>query len=120
MQMGIIEADVRHTVRRMKAAMQGNVIRALVELITNSDDSYLRLENGKESNDKAKEIDIIYEKSGYDGNFSIRDFAEGMSLEQVENGFKKYGAATSGLKKGQKVRGYFGQGAKDGAYAKLS
>lgn len=46
MERGIIEVDPRHTVRRMKTAMQGNVIRALVELITNSDDSYVRIEDG--------------------------------------------------------------------------
>jgi hypothetical protein len=39
---GIIEVDPRHTIRRMKTGMQGDVIRALVELITNSDDSYIR------------------------------------------------------------------------------
>ena len=32
---GIIEADPRHTTRRMRTAMQGDVIRALIELITN-------------------------------------------------------------------------------------
>lgn len=113
MQTGIIEADVRHIVRNMRAAMQGNVIRALVELITNADDSYLRLEDSEVSDNHAKAIDIIYEKSGHNGIFFVRDYAEGMSIEQVKNGFTKYGAATSGLKKGQRVRGYFGQGAKD-------
>jgi len=111
MEQGIIEADPRHTVRRIKTAMQGNVIRALVELITNSDDSYIRLdEMEKESKG---EIDIIYKKDGYSGIFAVRDFAEGMSLDDVRNNFRRYGAATSGLKVGKGVRGYFGQGAKD-------
>ena len=49
MEQGIIEVDPRHTVRRIKIAIQGNAIRALVELITNADDSYIRLEEGKKN-----------------------------------------------------------------------
>lgn len=111
MERGIIEVDPRHTVRRMKTAMQGNVIRALVELITNADDSYIRLED-KNVQHKGV-IEILYRKEGYRGFFSVRDHAEGMSIEDVRNSFKTYGAATSGMKKGKRVRGYFGQGAKD-------
>lgn len=111
MEQGIIEADPRHTVRRMKIAMQGNVIRALVELITNADDSYIRLEDEKKPHKGT--IEILYEKIGYKGFFAVRDYAEGMSITDVRESFKKYGAATSGLTKGKKVRGYFGQGAKD-------
>ncbi len=111
MECGIIEADPRHTVRRMRTAMQGNAIRALVELITNSDDSYIRLEdNGTPFKGV---IEVVYEKVGYRGLFAVRDHAEGMFLNDVRESFKKYGAATSGMEKGKKVRGYFGQGAKD-------
>lgn len=108
---GIIAVDPRHTIRSIKSAMQGNVIRALVELITNCDDSYIRLEeSGQNAGGK---IEIFYKKDGYSCSFAVRDFAEGMSLEDVKNNFKHYGTATSGLKEGKKVRGYFGQGAKD-------
>src|SRR3990172_11348158 len=112
MERGIIKADDRHTVRRIKTAMQGNVIRALVELITNADDRYIRLEDEKPPIHKGV-IEILYEKEGYHGLFTVRDHAEGMSIEDVGNSFKKYGAATSGMKTGKRVRGYFGQGAKD-------
>lgn len=111
MEQGIIEVDPRHTVRRIKTAMQGNAIRALVELITNADDSYIRLEEGRKGS--RGRIEIIYKKDGYCGIFAVRDYAEGMSLEDVRSNFKRYGAATSGLKVGKGVRGYFGQGAKD-------
>ena len=40
MEKGVIQSDSRHTTRSIRKAMQGNVIRALVELITNADDSY--------------------------------------------------------------------------------
>lgn len=111
MERGIIEVDPRHTVRRMKTAMQGDVIRALVELITNADDSYISLED--ENIQHKGIIEILYGKEGYCGLFAVRDNAEGMSIEDVKNSFKKYGAATSGMKSGKRVRGYFGQGAKD-------
>jgi hypothetical protein len=108
---GIIQSDDRHTSRRMRSAIQGNVIRALVELVTNSDDSYTRLESeGKTIN---KKIEIEYQKTSYNCEFTVRDYAEGMSIDDVKNGFTKYGAATSGLKEGKRVRGFFGQGAKD-------
>jgi len=91
--------------------MQGSVIRALVELITNADDSYIRLEDENKSNGGL--IEIVYKKDGYCGLFAVRDYAEGMSIDDVRESFKKYGAATSGMKRGKRVRGYFGQGAKD-------
>jgi len=111
MERGIIIADDRHTVRRIKTAMQGNAIRALVELITNADDSYIRLEDEKITHRGV--IEILYKKEGHCGQFAVRDHAEGMSIDDIRNSFKRYGAATSGMKKGKRVRGYFGQGAKD-------
>lgn len=111
MEKGIIDVDPRHTARQIKSAMQGSVIRALVELITNADDSYIRLGDSNKSHKGL--IEILYKKDGHCGLFAVRDFAEGMSIEGVRDSFKKYGAATSGMKKGQRVRGYFGQGAKD-------
>ena len=108
---GIIEVDPRHTIRRMKTGMQGDVIRALVELMTNSDDSYIRMEENREIEEGKIEIEYVkYANLGY---FAVRDHAEGMTTEDVCNNFKRYGASTSGLKVGKKVRGYFGQGAKD-------
>lgn len=111
MERGIIEAAPRHTARRIKAAMQGNVIRALVELITNSDDSYIRLK--EENIAHESKIEVLYKKEGKGCIFTVRDYAEGMSIDDVRRSFKRYGEATSGMKSGKGVRGYFGQGAKD-------
>jgi len=111
MKKGVIETVSRSTIRNMRSAMQGNVIRALVELITNSDDSYIRLE--EENINHRGEIFIHYRKKGYHGYFSVRDHAEGMTYEKILESFRKYGKATSGLKEGKRVRGYFGHGAKD-------
>lgn len=108
---GVIKADDRHTIRRMRTAMQGNVIRALVELITNADDSYIRLDTEGIPHDGT--VEILYEKVSYRGIFAVRDHAAGMSADDLQEYFTRYGAATSGMKGGEKVRGYFGQGGKD-------
>lgn len=112
MERWVIEADSRHTVRCMKTAMQGNVIRALVELITNSDDSYIKLEDAIKTQQK-RIIEVLYKKQGRCGFFTVRDYAEGMSIDNIREGFKKYGASTSGMSTENRIRGYFGQGAKD-------
>jgi hypothetical protein len=111
MEQGILQVDPRHTTRRIRTAMQGNVIRALVELITNSDDSYRRLED--ENIRKKGLIELSYGKDGYRGLFAVRDYASGMSLDLVRKGLTTYGAATSGMQEGKSSRGYFGHGAKD-------
>lgn len=113
MKKGIIEVDPRHTTRRIRTAMQGNIIRALVELITNADDSYIKLEDAMRLFKEESIIEILYRKEGRCGIFAVRDYAEGMSERDVENNFRKYGAATSGFQMGKKVRGYFGQGGTD-------
>lgn len=108
---GVIDVDPRHTLRSIKSAIQGNVIKTLVELITNSHDSYTRLE---ESGKKISgQILITYSKKGNTGYFTVFDEAEGMSYEEVKSKLTIYGKATSGLKDGFSVRGYFGQGIKD-------
>jgi len=108
---GVIMSDPRHTTRRMMSAVRKDPVRALVELILNSHDSYVRLDSsGVMCNGK---IEITYERKGDTGYLSVRDFAEGMSYENIKNNFTLYGADTSGMSQGKKVRGYFGQGAKD-------
>lgn len=111
METGILKVDPRHTMRRIRTAMQGDVIRAVAELIINSNDSYDILEN--EGQVRKGIIEIIYKKDGYRGLFAVRDHAAGMSIHKIRDAFTKYGAATSGMQAGKPVRGYFGQGAKD-------
>jgi hypothetical protein len=107
-----IVAVPRHTVRRMRATIRGSVIKVLNELITNCDDSYYRLEKlGRSSYDV---IQIGYwqrpkrKRVAIEG-FYVRDYAEGIPPETIEEKFGHYGADTAGRTR----RGYFGQGAKD-------
>ena len=101
MKEGTIVVDPRHTYRSIIKATQGNVIRALVELITNSDDSYIRLEGN--NNNFIGNIIIEYKKIGFCGHFSVCDYAEGMTEVEVEKNFTKYGAFTSGKEIGKSV-----------------
>jgi hypothetical protein len=106
-----IQADQRLIARLVRAGTQGNAIRALLELLTNSDDSYRRLEEKKTEHEG--KIEILYRREGLCRSFTVRDFAEGMSYEDFTAAFRKYGAATSGLKEGKSVTGFFGTGAKN-------
>ncbi len=106
-----IQADPRLIARLVRGATQKDAVRAVLELISNSDDSYRRLEEKGINHDGL--IEVLYSKDGSCGQFSVRDAAEGMSYDEVSAAFRKYGAATSGLKDGKSVTGFFGTGAKN-------
>jgi hypothetical protein len=81
-----------------------DVYDALEELITNSDDSYLRI-------DKPDGQILIEVEHRYKGNSKIivRDRAEGMTLDEMRKKIKKVGDFISG----GEGRGFMGRGAKD-------
>jgi len=106
-----IPADPRLITRLVKAGTQGDAVRALLELINNSDDSYKRLEEKGISHDGL--IELQYQKDGRRVQFLLRDNAEGMSYNDLLEAFSKYGAPTSGYKEDKLVTGFFGTGAKN-------
>ena len=88
-------------------AMGGDVIRALIELVTNCDDAY---------GDSAGTIKIVVKRSNTKNatvEISVSDSAKGLSPEENERSFTELGAETSGFANGATVRGLFGRGAKD-------
>ena len=88
--------------------------RGIAEYISNSDDSYRRL--GKLLNETI--IVEIYSNSKTGKKIDkliVKDFAEGMSFDDLENKFFQYFESFSGREKGEKVTGRFGTGGK--AYA---
>lgn len=87
-------------------AMQGNIFMPLIELITNSNDSYGRL--GQQN----RRIVVTYEKDKFKCKFSVIDEAEGQSLEDFGENFTKYWKP-SDIAEDNSQRGYFGKGAKD-------
>lgn len=108
-----IEDASRTAVRKQRKALGSNVVDYIVELITNADDSYKRLESkGLVPKDNAKPIYIELRHFRDEYVFSVTDNAEGLNKEQIQNIFSRYGSDNAG---GEMVasRGIFGQGATD-------
>ncbi len=86
------------------------LIDAVVELVTNSDDSYKRLEQEEvEGKIIIQTRRLKYSKCE---KLEVIDFAEGMNKEQLKKALKFAGEA-SGFEKGKSVRGFFGRGLKE-------
>jgi len=92
---------------------------ALIELITNSMDSYNRMKGRGEKIppeiDGKIEIYLYKKTKGKERKAVIgcKDWAEGIAPDKVKEYISGYGARTSGKEKFQSVRGYFGRGLKD-------
>jgi hypothetical protein len=106
-------ADPRYKRQNMERAMRGQIVRGLVELITNSDDSYRDLEEeGVKTSGKIR-IEIERKKLGQPSVLIVRDKAEGMSREEMFQKLGELGKRTSGFEKGKPRRGLHGRGARD-------
>lgn len=91
-----------------------SVEKALVELITNADDSYGRLEQAGVA--VSGLIRIHYERHQGGAALSVADQAEGMTFDQARF-ILAYGGAHSPLARGEGGgRGYFGRGLKQAIY----
>lgn len=107
-----LETTLRYKRHNMERAMKGDIARGLVELITNSDDSYRDMEeNHKQPSGKIR-IEIERRRKGQ-SKVIIRDRASGMSREELFEKMGGLGRRTSGFEKGKKRRGLLGRGAKD-------
>lgn len=107
----------RYKIKAINAALGTNLVRYLVELLTNSDDSYRRLENkNSEIKDIPKPIYIELAKDRRVDKGSniviVTDNAEGMDEVALQKNFEFYeddkaGGSAAG------VRGLYGRGASD-------
>jgi hypothetical protein len=109
------EVDIEYTANAYQQdsglAMKGDVIRGLIELITNCDDAYMRAK-------KTGRIQVIVRRSskrGYPPEIVVRDAATGLDKSQVIRNFTILGGDMSGFAEGQAVRGLFSRGSKDTA-----
>ena len=87
-------------------AMKGDIVRALIELITNSDDAY-----GDDPRGKIR-IDVEHRRSA-PWEIRVRDRARGMRKARMATAIGDIGLRTSGFEEGGRVRGNLGRGAKD-------
>ena len=90
-----------------KSVVRADPVRSLVELLTNSDDSFNRTPR-----DKCK-ITVGYERRKDEAYFLVFDNAEGMTKQRMDIAVGGYGFETSGRNEGKVVRGLFGRGLKE-------
>lgn len=88
------------------------IVDAIVELVTNSDDSYRKLEKKGEEPCGIIEIYVNRKKGGICERLTVKDYAEGMTNKKLEEALE-YGGETSGFLAGESVRGIFGRGLKE-------
>ncbi len=113
--MAIKEIPIPKPSRLIKQQAEANIqslIDAVVELVTNSDDSYIGLESEGKKHTGQIEIYVSREKGGRVNEFYIKDFAEGMSKEDLEKAIA-FGEEASKFFEGKSVRGLLGRGLKE-------
>lgn len=104
----------RVALQQADQAIRKDAFRALVEVITNCNDSYSRLEQAGWS--VGGEIVIEVQRKHKNSVIRIRDHAEGMTDSRMDKVVGTYGEATSGIKEDKHVRGMWGRGLKDSIF----
>jgi len=88
--------------------MRGDIVRGLIELVTNADDAYARM------GDVTGKIRIEVEhRRGTAWKVIVRDRATGMTQAELVTNIVELGGRASGFEHGKAVRGNLGRGAKD-------
>ena len=102
-----LEVASRRVVQDARLAIR-DVYDAIVELVTNADDRYqiLRTEG-------RVEIELGRQGKGRPSILRVRDFADGMTTDQMNRKLGRIGGRVSGLEEGYAVRGTNSRGAKD-------
>lgn len=90
-------------------AMRGDIVRGLIELITNSDDAYASVEGVKQGKISVE----VEHRRDKPWNVIVRDRAKGMSAATMKSRLASLGLRTSGFETGENRRGNLGRGAKD-------
>ncbi|OGO07215.1 MAG: hypothetical protein A2Y61_02805 [Chloroflexi bacterium RBG_13_60_13] len=105
-----LQADKRY-IQHVRDHSIGDVYDALVELITNADDSYNRLYRRQKRNRDGGDILVEHQecRKGKRSWLVVRDKAEGMDTKEMQQSLLHLGAYSSQAGN----RGYMGRGAKD-------
>ena len=102
-----LEVASRRVVQDAKLAIR-DVYDAIVELVTNSDDRYQIL-----GTPGRVEIELGRRGRGQSSILRVRDFADGMTTDQMNRKLGRIGGRVSGMEEGKAVRGTNSRGAKD-------
>lgn len=101
-----LEVD-RRTLRQNASLAIRDVYDAIVELVTNADDRYQILQ-------MSGRIEIeVDRRKGEPSLLKVRDFADGMTADEMDEKLSRMGGRVSGLESGKSVRGTNSRGAKD-------
>jgi hypothetical protein len=100
-----------------EAAMRGDIVRALIELITNADDAYggtsgqinITIQPSENLTDDGQLVDSMPLA------VTVADAAKGLNAERMKRAFSVLGGQNEDFMAGIKVRGLLGRGAKDAA-----
>lgn len=103
-----IEYTPRAFLQDAQEAMGTDVVKGLIELITNADDSYARANASG-----PVRVEVDHSRSVPIRDVVVKDRASGMSSQEMETKLLTIGGRTSGLADGKSVRGNRGRGAKD-------
>lgn len=95
--------------------MHGDIVRGLIELITNADDAYAALGSCTPRSPGRISIEVEHRRN-QPWRVVVRDRATGMRRETMKKRLAILGGRTSGFEAGQDRRGNLGRGAKDLAY----
>ncbi len=102
-----LEIDERRLKQDLRLAIR-DVYDAIVELVTNADDRYQLLRT------KGRiEIELGRRGRGQTSILRVRDFADGMTRDQMDRKLGRVGGRVSGMESGHAVRGTNSRGAKD-------
>ncbi|KKQ90062.1 MAG: hypothetical protein UT11_C0013G0006 [Berkelbacteria bacterium GW2011_GWA2_38_9] len=108
----ISETAQSRIIKQQSEATIQSFIDAVVEIVTNCDDSYKRLEDAGHRPSGQIYLYVKREKGGQCREFKIKDYAEGMDRLKLEEA-TAYGEKSSGFADGKGVRGLLGRGLKE-------
>jgi len=113
----LMEIAPRQMRRMFERAIGRSIAKILTELITNSDDSYKRLEENAQRAGGAGAVEdpaqlvILFERGKR--RISVIDRAQGLTDKEMEERFVTYGQESSDRSKGYRTRSLFGKGLRD-------
>lgn len=113
---GLLPLKRGRMIKQLSDSTISGVIDAIVELVTNADDAYERIEEGDMLDPSIIEIFVTRAKGGKCTKIVVRDSASGMSFETLRKAIE-FSGDTSGFKEGKSVRGFFGRGLKESIIA---
>ena len=107
---GAIPYTERAFLQDAQEAMGGDLVRGLIELITNADDSYVR---NRRKGPGVIRIEVDRSRRGSGRGVVVKDRAGGMTRRDMKDKLLPLGRRASGSERGEAVRGNRGRGAKD-------